>query len=450
MGDRFSMKNSSKTFLYSIFFWMVYLFCFGRWGYTIGLVFGLFAIGVFLFLSLESEWLFCLFSLPFMAIFKISAVLPSISLILYCIFIAKAYIKKRLSLTKEFSLSVLLFFTIQFIVLSIYQHSYTSLISWIVNIVFIITAVQVIIRDSTDGIVKFKVATLCFLSSVFLMSIESYFNPQIINMVSDRNTDIMLNGTLVSRFSGIAGDPNYYTQLLMVGMGMSAALFMKCKPNILEKAVFGFETLFLLFCGIQTYSKSFYLMLGIMVALVLWYFYKQHLKSSATIIILIVITPIVIYGFYYMSVNFIIPGVMQRVTSTVDFTSGRTVLWKAYINMLLDNPICLFFGAGMSNGRNLIVPYYGMAQAAHNGFLELIADAGIVGCILILLAFHHILIGGRKMINSIFILPVFAFLITSMALSFASYDTVCFVLPMIFLVYNEGNNNEERNITLER
>jgi O-antigen ligase len=133
----------------------------------------------------------------------------------------------------------------------------------------------------------------------------------------------------------------------------------------------------------------------------------------------------------------IIPKINQRVTETVDFTSGRLGIWNAYKEMLLSNIIMLFIGSGVDNAKTLLLPYYGKAQVAHNVFIELIADYGIIGTILLFNMFKDrfaIFVRNTANYKVIFFIM---FIITAMSLSLSSYDTICFVIPLLCLISDD-------------
>lgn len=428
-----SMSRSRRLIFFTILYWTAYIYCFNLFGYSIGVVFSGLALIAFMFMAAESEWLFCLSALPFMSIFKIIAFLPSTSIILYCIFIAKVFKTKRAVIRRSFFIRVVFLIIIQTVLLVIYGQSMMSMISLIINLFFIMSSGQILENGETDTRKLYLDVVFIYVTATFIMSLGSYLYPELSKKVA-ADTTFILGGEVTSRFAGIAGDPNYYTQLILVAITMAIAAIIKCRMHIIARAYLCGASLFLVFCGMMTYSKSFYLTLGIISFIFLWYIYRDYINSKSVMLLLIIITPVIIICVYYGVVNFILPGIMQRVTDTVDLTSGRIEIWKAYMTMLVDHPINLLFGAGMANGRNLLIPYYGEAQAAHNGFLELFADTGIVGCALIFSSLKEYFQKGIKVVNDMCMLPVFAFLITSMGLSFSSYDTVCFTLPLIFVI----------------
>lgn len=193
-----------------------------------------------------------------------------------------------------------------------------------------------------------------------------------------------------------------------------------------------------------TYSKSFYVVIACLVIIMMFYVYIHSIKNAKLLLILLFITPILVYAFYIMMMNFVLPGILQRVSGTVDLTSGRTSIWPSYFQMLFNEPITLLLGAGVGNAKNLIVPFYGKAQAAHNAYLEMLSDTGIIGCVLLLNTYKD---GLKKIISCVKnqkMAYFYIFMITAMSLSFSAYDTVYFMVPILQFV-NTTQLQEEIN-----
>jgi O-antigen ligase len=71
------------------------------------------------------------------------------------------------------------------------------------------------------------------------------------------------------------------------------------------------------------------------------------------------------------------------------FTTGRSQLWGAGINLILNNPI---FGVGLSNHVVLLPTYGGYTEIRiHNIFLDLTAQTGILGLIVFLMLIYNLI-----------------------------------------------------------
>ena len=64
--------------------------------------------------------------------------------------------------------------------------------------------------------------------------------------------------------------------------------------------------------------------------------------------------------------------------------SSRKPIWEGGLQVLLDNPL---LGVGLSNFNRALAPLFGEAKAAHNTYLDIATETGLIGLTLFLLAF---------------------------------------------------------------
>lgn len=93
-------------------------------------------------------------------------------------------------------------------------------------------------------------------------------------------------------------------------------------------------------------------------------------------------------------------NVMERLSafftadSLEESTTGRTVLWERAIQLWNESPI---FGSGWGTYRYYWANgYQGVSTAAHNVFLQLLAEVGVVGLLVFLIPSLHVLFGLAK------------------------------------------------------
>lgn len=427
------MIHKDKTFTFLILiYWISLCALFSRYAYTASFFLSVFICIVFVFLSLEQQWLFTLSALPFMTVFKFVSWLPSTSIILYVIFIIKSEIH-GFHFKKDELIKFFLLFCVQFLLLLFYKQSFVSLVSLFVNLFFMIQAGK-IIRFKFESRNEYFVYTVyIYTISTVLMSILAQVFPNISSLVSNVEQSFTLNGTLTRRFSGIAGDPNYYTQLITIAIAMMLTC-MFYEINKGTKIIFSFCLFYLIYCGILTYSKSFYVIFACLLVIILFYVYLKFIKNIIGLVCILLCTPVIIYFFYKLVMSFIIPGILQRVTQSVDLTSGRISIWFSYLEMFLNNPIIFLIGAGVGNAKNMVIPFLGKAQAAHNAYIEMISDIGILGCILLYSIYKDEIKKIFACLKSPMMSYFYVFMISAMALSFSAYDTVFFMIPILQFV----------------
>lgn len=208
------------------------------------------------------------------------------------------------------------------------------------------------------------------LSSVYaLVFRNTYYLAAIIGYESEA-----IWGSGIPRFQGLFRDPNYYMALLVVGL----ALLCKMKEaGRLHPALFWIQSAAMVTFGVLTYSKTFFLMLILLVGIyIIWQFWSKKVFYGVFATILVMIAAIYVLA----SDNSPFAVVLERLTSSKDLsdiTTNRSDLFVAYWRAISKNVGTLLFGYGFNapllNGRG-----------AHNVFLELAYYIGIVGLTLII------------------------------------------------------------------
>lgn len=62
-------------------------------------------------------------------------------------------------------------------------------------------------------------------------------------------------------------------------------------------------------------------------------------------------------------------------------TSGRIIIWKEYLKMLISSPLRLISGFGYGASIKAYATLYGNIRATHNDFLTILCDTGMIGLI---------------------------------------------------------------------
>lgn len=435
--------DSKKGVIYlTLCFWTVYSILFNVYGFKASMVMSAVICVLFFSFSIEEKWLFTFSALPFMGIFKFSSSLPSTSVILYALFIADS-LRKGYKIRNSVKICMVICFLLQLLLLLRYEHTPVPLISSAVNWLFITQSGNLLGADEEKKKDFFLDSAKLYLLSVTLMTAASRLMPDMTKHIDVTAQKVIVNGEISSRYAGIAGDPNYYTQLIIIGIALGISALIVCRTDIKSRLLIAVCCIYLMYSGILTFSKSFYVAVAIMFVITLLYIYRIGRSNKRIFLIFFILTPIIAYSGYYLYQNFIIPGIFQRVTATVDITSGRASIWKAYLELMLSRPDVLIFGAGVDNAKQLLIPYYGKAQAAHNVFIELLSDYGIVGCVLLYMIFSESLKKFFADIKEPMGLCFIMFAVTAMSLSLSAYDTICFVVPLLCLLPEKANDVHE-------
>ena len=171
----------------------------------------------------------------------------------------------------------------------------------------------------------------------------------------------------ITRYSGISYDPNFFA--LVDSILIAILLLQKRKMNFLRAVVL----IFLTVVGFFTFSKSYVLLL----ALIFMVFALENSRRPfKTMMIIGVVFGCLAMIDYFSGIQ-ILALVQARFTAADnvnDLTTGRAELWLEYLDYILSNVYCLFFGSGF-NALSL-------RKAAHNTYIDSLYRFGMVGTLL--------------------------------------------------------------------
>lgn len=178
-------------------------------------------------------------------------------------------------------------------------------------------------------------------------------------------------GSSVIRFYGPFQDPNYYAMLLVTAL----ALMTKMKDSrCIGWPAFLVGSLLLIVCGVLTYSKTFFLMLVLLVAVYLvWQFWNKKVFRG----IFLTMAILVVGGILLLSEGSPFAVVLERLTSSAtlgELTTGRSDVFVEYFRVITKNVGTVLFGVGMGAGN--------LSRDPHNLALEITYYVGLVGLVL--------------------------------------------------------------------
>lgn len=227
---------------------------------------------------------------------------------------------------------------------------------------------------------------------------------------------------LVYRFTGLVGDPNHYSSIsILVSIGLICQLF---NGKLARKWLIVVGVLIVF--GLNTVSKSYFLMLGVVAVFVLLMCVKKKKIGwlAASIILFSTVLIMAVVG----SID-VINSMLQRLTNTTDITTGRTAIWGMYLRALFSDPVHLLFGYGIA-----AEPF---EKVAHNTFIDLLFYYGSVGSIVYMYPLS--LIVGRKNRWDVFhVAPLICFLMLAFFLSYLMYYDLAFILIYV-IAYLRGD-----------
>lgn len=196
----------------------------------------------------------------------------------------------------------------------------------------------------------------------------------------------------------------------------------------------------MLFCGMMTTSKTFLLMVLIMV-LLFWLTQEGSIWKKLRFLLLAAVVGVFVLVMLTLIFPVVIENFIFRLTAD-DFSSGRTVLFNTYNKYLYSHPEVLLFGIGLTNFGDKIVNDYGIAaNVPHNGVQEALVAWGIPG-LLLFLAFLATMLwyarkaaGKQRLVNYIPLLLLLAKIQLGQMLT-SGYTMLAFAYCYLSLAYN--------------
>ena len=221
----------------------------------------------------------------------------------------------------------------------------------------------------------------------------------------------------VNRFSGLQGNPNYFTvDIIMALSGIAILLF---RENNRLPYIILFIVLTVI--GFLSLSKSFLISWVVLIFFMALYIIKSHKQRVRRLIFIMLATIGLIYFVAAEQINEYIIRFTETIDDMSDFTTGRTDIWRGYITTIWNNLKILFVGNGINgslvNGRGV-----------HNTYLEAIYSLGILGTSLFLLVLCICFKFNTKISEKVQFLPLIILLIRFLAIGLLAFDNLWFYL----------------------
>jgi len=257
----------------------------------------------------------------------------------------------------------------------------------------LVLATAIFISLTRDFTIRFAVNLLRLLTIVsFFFSLygayQAYQFRSLLNLVGGRT------------FNFIFGDPNYYATYLLMVLCLSIAFAYTERRRILRLGYIGIAATFVVSI-IMTVSRSSYLVLLIVLICYGVFFYRYAgIRRMLGIIATVLVTTIAVTLFTTnISSRLLNIFILSERVSTVVEGSDQSVNQRKNIfivgtRVLQEQPI---FGVGFGNFEVVFDRYRegelstGNARAAHNTFLKIFAEAGIIGFVFAMLFYGWLL-----------------------------------------------------------
>ena len=265
------------------------------------------------------------------------------------------------------------------------------------------------------------------------------FSGQTVSGVVSEYSSMIVNvgGTNFLRASAFFPDPHIASFFWGMTLPLSISLAFQAKRDKKkERKFFLFFTTssFILLADILTFSRGGYLALLVTAVVICGIYFSAIIQKY--------FLSILFFGIFFMLALAIPNPLSERLFSSLDLsdhsTSGRLAIWNEAIHIIKQHPLT---GVGLGNYSNTVLPsaLYREPRYAHNIFLDIAAETGVLTALLFLLAIvfaiaraislHHsnhlIFAGGCSLlifaIHSLFETPIYSVHILPLFLSLMAF-----------------------------
>ncbi len=362
---------------------------------------------------------------PIVEIIKLSddsrTVLPFV-IILYII---------KVILAKKYNFKKLVFFIIpygMFVVINVINGimRFDNFASPLVTCVFILFAFLFGSQKKSDKI-NIQTAALYIISAAFT-AVESIVFKDVALMFSTAHEYTI-------RYSGFSSPWNFGL-CMVLGWLFVVYLFEKRKIGYVLLAA---GTVFFVYFAGETGTRSLLASMAVVVAYIAISIIKRTKKLSHLLRAVIVFAIPVFAIVYWL---FILEPMLESRGNMYD--SARVELWSYYLNLFINDKFIFFFGIGCNN-----IPLYAKSHnmlTAHNIFIEMLVELGIVGIILFIILIAFILKKSNKNpLKNEMMLPLIIYLLFMLTQSGLSTELLYFVIALAGQVYSDGKNEKINN-----
>lgn len=416
-------------------------FFFNIAGYSYGRFFAILIVAIAACLSIENAYYLVVFSFPFASILKLSATTISILPILYAIIILKLVLSRNFKINNTECIAALIIAAMQLLYVALYGAGMMSIISIILNIVFVMFSVSYLKSRGSDSNKLITTSAIFLLVAVALNILICDIFPDIPYII-----DVGKQSALQAdnRFGGLFIEPNELAQVILVAVGFFVAVFKSIKSKALRIILVGIA-LYLAINGIRTNSKSYVLViLGLIVLSFFMYLvYTSKKKGFGTVIVrFIPVFAVLALVSVYLVINIIIPVFEDRGSTGADILSNRGEIWSNYLSLLAQRTDVLLAGYGIGNvSKSLNLIGIETNVVPHNLYIEFVIQFGLIGLAIFAIAWKTAWREFFKKARSLFIIPILAFATTSLALSANSNDCFYILMLLIAMPYSHTLNN---------
>ena len=282
----------------------------------------------------------------------------------------------------------------------------------------------VLLANPIDKLTLEWIKTVYWLSSAILGLLSIFSSRSYLGSIAVRQVVVIF---------GVGIDPNNQAALLLIGIGISLVhIFYEKKYIILSVVVFLVNS----FGTFLTGSRAGFL--TIILSILFIVFLPSKKQKVSTIIIKILLVLFAFAGILFIAQRFLNINIYNRLFSFDDYTggSGRITLWRMIFEEYIKDPARILFGLGWGSYSKIV--QIGETGSAHNTFLTILSDTGLIGFVIFMYPILNMLfsmIKERQQLPIMMVLVQFtpAFFIDSIHKRF--FWNAIFILGLYYYSY---------------
>ena len=439
------MLDRKRFFLFLIFdafFWFAAAALFHAWQYSGGIIICIvFVIWFLLQKTIEERFVVLLSGLPFQAITKISSGLPSVAVVLYLLFVI-FYLREQGFVAKRRNvLSLLVLVFLNLIGLLCYQASLSKMFSGFLMVIFSTCAIGMFSRTE-NPINLFEQAFWTLVVSAFIDIYSVSVFPRLPYLIELRKQQML---DRLGRFCALNGDPNYYGQLLLVVIGflITMCILRARKRKYRSSLLCAVGAVLLSVNGMRAISKGFVIGLTFLLVMTIWFLMMENRPAHQKVYWFFAFLVLGLGVSIVLGRDVVMPLFAKR--TEADLFTGRLDIWRSYLKLFSDRPEIIFWGSGFFNTHPFMKVSMGVTKAAHNLFIEVLGDMGLIGIIAVGFLWSGAVSKWKMLTKSVTSLFFWGFLLTSLTLSASANDLIFFVVPLFSALMSSSEYLEYMN-----
>lgn len=332
-----------------------------------------FIFGIILCVKADIVFSLCVlfFTLPMATIFKLSPGQTSLFTFLQLMWVICSFYKMGLKANRK-DVSVILF-TFYLIICQIFNGGFS--VSATLKLSF--GLLMVLMVNKIPIYKYYKEVFMAYIGGVLASSLMMHINSSLFHITAYVNskTERLVGSAAedrISRFSGLYGDPNYYSVNLIVSMVLILILYKKKKLTSMQSVILIMP--FVYFAA-KTGSKSALFMLAIPASLFVYISLRnRHYLISVISIIAIGVGIWMIFNGKIAAFSIAIQRLTSSHANINELTTGRGEKWADFLFYIIDRPFVLLFGRSLLN-------FILNGGAPHNTYIDFLFQLGLVGTI---------------------------------------------------------------------